>query len=75
MRFRCTITLFFQGKGKLLKLPQLIDMSAQVIFVSTQKTYEIQINISLIHKGQIFQVHDQVAGGMAYLESQNYIHR
>merc|ERR1712156_802689 len=36
---------YLQGKGKLLKLPQLIDMSAQV------------------------------AGGMAYLESQNYIHR
>ena len=36
---------YFQGKGKLLKLPQLIDMSAQV------------------------------AAGMAYLESQNYIHR
>ena len=33
------------GKGKLLKLPQLVDMSAQV------------------------------AAGMAYLESQNYIHR
>ena len=75
MRFTCTITLFFQGKGKLLKLPQLIDMSAQVIFVSTQKSYKIQITISLIHKGQIFQLHDQVAGGMAYLESQNYIHR
>ena len=45
---------FFQGKGKLLKLPQLIDMSAQVIFVSTQKLYKVQINISLIHKGQIF---------------------
>ena len=74
MRFTCTITLFFQGKGKLLKLPQLIDMSAQVIFVSTQKSYK-QITISLIQKGQIFQVHDQVAGGMAYLESQNYIHR
>ena len=36
---------YLQGKGKLLKLPQLIDMSAQV------------------------------AAGMAYLESQNYIHR
>ena len=66
---------FFQGKGKLLKLPQLIDMSAQVIFVSTQKSCKIQITISLIHKGQFFQLHDQVAGGMAYLESQNYIHR
>ena len=36
---------FLQGKGRVLKLPNLIDMSAQI------------------------------AGGMAYLESQNYIHR
>ena len=35
----------FQGKGRTLKLAQLIDMSAQI------------------------------AAGMAYLESQNYIHR
>ena len=37
--------LVFLGKGKVMKLPQLVDMSAQV------------------------------AAGMAYLESQNYIHR
>ena len=39
------MTPMSQGKGRTLKLAQLIDMSAQI------------------------------AAGMAYLESQNYIHR
>ena len=41
----CGNNILITGKGRTLKLPQLIDVSAQI------------------------------AGGMAYLESQNYIHR
>ncbi|XP_076364807.1 tyrosine-protein kinase Src42A-like [Tachypleus tridentatus] len=40
-----SLLVYLQGKGRLLKLPQLIDVASQI------------------------------AAGMAYLESQNYIHR
>ena len=45
MEIKYLFPCIFSGKGKVMKLPQLVDMSAQV------------------------------AAGMAYLESQNYIHR
>ena len=54
---------FLQGKGRNLKLPQLIDMAAQIAAGE---------HFSWIY-WNLFNFISSL--GMAYLESQNYIHR
>lgn len=56
---------FLQGKGRNLKLPQLIDMAAQIA-AGEHFSWSKFIGIYSFFFSSL---------GMAYLESQNYIHR
>lgn len=65
------------GEGRALKLPNLVDMAAQVGRVVPRFLPRVYLHVSTMSRGVTGPVprFPQVAAGMAYIERMNYIHR
>ncbi|NWZ43510.1 YRK kinase, partial [Brachypodius atriceps] len=59
------------GDGRYLKLPQLVDMAAQVL----GGWYWVGVHPQGCTEGVFTALPPQIAAGMAYIERMNYIHR
>ena len=71
---------YLRGEGRSLKLPQLIDISAQVAsgmsFLVEQNVVHRDLSTrSVLKLPQLIDISAQVASGMSYLEEQNVVHR
>lgn len=63
------------GEGQSLKLPQLVDMAAQVSYSQAHWKKERKQLIIYHRSEHRVCVGVQIAAGMAYIERMNYIHR
>lgn len=59
------------GDGRYLKLPQLVDMAAQVL----GGWYWVGVHSQGCTEGVFTALPPQIVAGMAYIERMNYIHR
>lgn len=65
---------FLKGEaGKMLRLPQLVDMAAQVNFCNVFLLGSLSVIFKNLQNPCL--VFGQIAAGMAYVERMNYVHR